>query len=172
MQQSELRAWLEEHHDDAFGWSLSCCDWERALAEDVLQTSYLKVLDGRAVFAGRSSFKTWLFAVIRRTAAEKRRRRMLRRFVPLDRAGDALRSPSGDPEEQATASERSSRLVAGQRTCRRCPSEANAVFRPSRSPSGEEGRPRANPRLHRTGPSPTHPVLPKRPASFRPRREW
>jgi RNA polymerase sigma-70 factor (ECF subfamily) len=40
----------------------------------VLQTSYLKILDGRARFAGRSSFKTYLFGVIRRTASEERRR--------------------------------------------------------------------------------------------------
>lgn len=36
---------------------------------------YLKVLDGRARFEGRSSFKTWLHALIRNTAADERRRR-------------------------------------------------------------------------------------------------
>ena len=40
----------------------------------MLQASYLKVLEGRARFDGRSSFKTFLFGVIRRTAAEQRRR--------------------------------------------------------------------------------------------------
>ena len=51
-----------------------------------MQTSYLKVLDGRAAYAARSSFKTWLFGVIRRTAAEHRRWRGLRRFrsTPLE----------------------------------------------------------------------------------------
>lgn len=44
----------------------------------MLQTSYLKVLDGSARFAGAASFKTFLFAVIRRTAAERRRRELLR----------------------------------------------------------------------------------------------
>ena len=43
----------------------------------MLQASYLKVLDGSARFAGASSFKTFLFAVIRRTAAERRRRELL-----------------------------------------------------------------------------------------------
>jgi DNA-directed RNA polymerase specialized sigma24 family protein len=68
MRENEIRTELEQHHGDAFGWALSCCGWDRPLAEDVLQSTYLKVLDGRAVFAGRSSFKTWLYAVIRRTA--------------------------------------------------------------------------------------------------------
>jgi len=43
------------------------------MAEDVLQSAYLKVLEGKAVFDGRSSFKTWLFAVIRNTALAARR---------------------------------------------------------------------------------------------------
>jgi len=36
------------------------------------------VLDGRAKFEGRSSFRTWFFGVIRRTASEQHRRRWLR----------------------------------------------------------------------------------------------
>ena len=44
----------------------------------MLQASYLKILDGRAEFAGRSSFKTFLFGVIRKTASEARRRRIVR----------------------------------------------------------------------------------------------
>jgi RNA polymerase sigma-70 factor (ECF subfamily) len=71
---------LERHHVDSFAWAVSCCRGDRVEAEDVLQSSYLKVLDGRAVFMGRSSYKTWLFGVIRRTAAEDRRRRILRRL--------------------------------------------------------------------------------------------
>ena len=70
----DLHAELEHHHVAAFGWALSCCAWDRAEAEDVLQTSYLKVLDGRARFEERSSFRTWLFGVVRHTAAEHRRR--------------------------------------------------------------------------------------------------
>ena len=43
----------------------------------MLQASYLKVLEGQARFDERSSFKTFLFGVIRHTAAEQRRRRAL-----------------------------------------------------------------------------------------------
>jgi RNA polymerase sigma-70 factor (ECF subfamily) len=74
MTPTELRAEIERLHTAGFAWALVCCGRDRERAEDVLQTSYLKILDGRARFAGRSSFKTYLFGVIRRTASEERRR--------------------------------------------------------------------------------------------------
>ena len=92
----ELEAELERHHADCHGWALGCCAWDRSAADDVLQTSYLKVLDGRAAFDGRSSFRTGMFAVIRRTAAEQRRRRLLRRLWPLRWGTDGAGEPA-DP---------------------------------------------------------------------------
>jgi len=38
------------------------------MAEDVLHNAYLKILEGKANFGGKSTFKTWLFGVIRKTA--------------------------------------------------------------------------------------------------------
>ncbi|MFQ5436037.1 MAG: RNA polymerase sigma factor [Anaerolineae bacterium] len=71
----ELKVRLETHHQAAFGWALGCCAQDPVEAEDVLQTVYLKILQGRARYEGESEFKTWLFAVIRKTAADARRRR-------------------------------------------------------------------------------------------------
>lgn len=61
---------LELHHHDSWGWALSCCQWQHSVAEDVLQESYLRVLDGRALFRGKSTEKTWFFGVIKRVALE------------------------------------------------------------------------------------------------------
>jgi len=83
MSPADLTAELEHLHAAAFGWALSCCGWDRTAAEDVLQASYLKLLDGRARFDGRSSFRTFVFGVIARTAREARRRSALRRWLPL-----------------------------------------------------------------------------------------
>jgi len=85
MEDTELRRQLETCHRQSFSWALQCCGHDRSRADDVLQIAYLKVLDGRARFDARSSFITWLFAVIRRTAADEWRRHVLRltRHSPL-----------------------------------------------------------------------------------------
>jgi RNA polymerase sigma factor (sigma-70 family) len=108
----DLRCALEQHHAASFGWALACCARNRVEAEDVLQASYLKVLEGRARFDGRSSVKTWLFGVIRRTAIEERRRRLLRLRVHESQAAQApftLDLTDTDPIDDA---QRLSELIA------------------------------------------------------------
>jgi RNA polymerase sigma-70 factor (ECF subfamily) len=70
-----LEGEIEALHPAGYSWALACCRWQRQEAEDVLQAAYLKVLDGRARYDGRSSVKTWLFGVIHKTAVDGRRRR-------------------------------------------------------------------------------------------------
>jgi RNA polymerase sigma factor (sigma-70 family) len=89
MSPEALELELAHLHPAAFGWAIACCAGDRSGAEDALQASYLKILDGRARFDGRASFRTWLFAVVRNTAAELRRRAALRRLLPLAALGDA-----------------------------------------------------------------------------------
>jgi len=82
MEISELKAELEKLHPASFGWALSCCHRKAAEAEEVLQTVYLKILQGKAVYRGESKLQTWLFAVIRKTAISERRKQWLRTLVP------------------------------------------------------------------------------------------
>ena len=77
---SGLRNALEAHHLESYGWALSCCRRRPDEAENVLQLVYVKVLSGKAVFDGKSSFKTWLFAVIRKTAAHEHRMELWQRL--------------------------------------------------------------------------------------------
>lgn len=86
MDNAELMSLLESHHRDSYGWALNCCSRNPGQAESVLQTVYLMILQGKAGFDGKSAFKTWLFAVIRKTAAGNRRRRILRnlRLIRFD----------------------------------------------------------------------------------------
>jgi DNA-directed RNA polymerase specialized sigma24 family protein len=87
MDDVELKRELERAHADCFGWAMACCQRDRDDAEEVLQTVYLTVLDGRARYDGRSSFRTWLFGVIRLTAASERRKAWLRGLLLEREAG-------------------------------------------------------------------------------------
>src|ERR1700687_6061962 len=103
---SELNAELEKHHRSSFGWAMSCCGRDRAQAEDVLQTVYLQILEGKARYRGEASFKTWLFAVIRNTAAGERRKSLLRQLKLIARREHSL-EPVGAVDEQERRVERS-----------------------------------------------------------------
>ena len=93
MELSELRAQLEKLHTASFGWALSCCRQNHADAEEVLQTGYLKILQGKARYDGHSKLQTWLFAVIRNTAVTERRKALLRSVgsvSPVERKSDVV----------------------------------------------------------------------------------
>lgn len=64
---------LEQLHDQCFSWALTCTRGHRSEAEDVLQMTYLAIMEGRARFDGQSSLKTWMFAVIRNQARSRSR---------------------------------------------------------------------------------------------------
>ncbi len=77
-----------------------------AVAEEVVQETWIGVLEGIDRFAGRSSFKTWLFRILT-NQAKRRGRREARSisFSVLSRAADGTQSvvdperflPPGDP---------------------------------------------------------------------------
>lgn len=100
---AELRRELAARHTDAYAWALACCRQHRSDAEDVLHSAYEKVLDGRARFDRHSSFKTWLFGVIRLTAADQRRRHVLRNLLAGRWVAEAAQddaAPAADAEAE------------------------------------------------------------------------
>lgn len=120
MDRAELERQLQAFHATSFAWAMACCDRDRSDAEDVLQTVYVKVLDGKARYGGRAAFRTWLFAVIRKTAAGQRRFRRLR-FWPQFNGSSA--------EEEMIHSERAAALLRGlKRLARRQREVLELVF--------------------------------------------
>ena len=99
-----LAAALKQHHEVAWAWAMACCRRDRDAAHDVLHDAYLAVLQGRARYLGRSSFKTWLFGVIRVCAQAARRRRMVLSLI-LDPIADLsqLAAPPVEPALLATS---------------------------------------------------------------------
>src|SRR5438552_5532755 len=114
MEIAELKAELETLHSASFGWALSCCRRDRGEAEDVLQTVYLKILEGKARFGGEASFRTWLFAVIRKTAAGEHRNRLLRK-LRFAVSPEQVRETGSAADGPATALERSETQIRFQR---------------------------------------------------------
>lgn len=104
---AELKSELEKLHSASFGWALSCCRRDHAEAEEVLQTVYLKILQGKAHYRGESSLKTWLFAVIRKTAIGEYRKKLVRGLVFLsgsEKPADVV-SPTDGPSRMFEKSE-------------------------------------------------------------------
>ena len=99
MNSEELREQLERYHAESYGWARCCCRQDPDEAENVLQAAYLKIFEHKAIFDGRSAFRTWLFAVIRNTAAERRRRRLLEK-LRLIRYHQTATRPSQPPQAE------------------------------------------------------------------------
>ena len=92
---------LQRLHPASYAWSLSCCRRNRDEAEEVLQDVYVKILEGKARFDGRSSLKTWLVAVIRRTAAARARRRLVRDLLLAKWARERVEAASSEYSDTA-----------------------------------------------------------------------
>jgi len=104
-ERDELEARLEELHDASFGWACVCCGSNETEAEDVLQTTYMKVISGKARYEKKSTFRTWLFGVIRLTAYEHQRRTRAQRGhlerLAIDMQGSGHIQETHDPAEKA-----------------------------------------------------------------------
>jgi RNA polymerase sigma factor (sigma-70 family) len=115
MEKDELDSELGKLHADSYGWALACCGRDREEAEEVLQNAYLKVFTGKAQFDGRSSLRTWLFGVIRRTAAEERRRNIVRRVRAAAYAVIAPSEIGAEAETTFDIAQRHERLLSALR---------------------------------------------------------
>ena len=75
-------------HTKSYAWAVQNCQFDEEMAKDVLQESYMKVLEKHHSFQAHASFKTWLFTIIRNTALDflrkKGRRLKLVGRVPVD----------------------------------------------------------------------------------------
>jgi len=130
LKHSALEEEIERLHPASFAWAMACCRWSQSDAEEVLQMAYSKVLEGRARFGGRATVKTWLFGVIRNTAADHRRRRLLEALL-LQRWLSRRETPVAPPlaDEQLAQERRRMRILdAFKRLARRQREVLDLVF--------------------------------------------
>jgi len=111
MQEENLRKIMERNHRLAFGWALQCCNGNRDEAADILQSVYVQILDkGANSFRGDSSFKTWLFSIIRNNA-NRRRIKLSRRLKKIQDLILAPSNPETDSESRYIANEFRSQVL-------------------------------------------------------------
>jgi RNA polymerase sigma-70 factor, ECF subfamily len=113
----------EEHFE--FVWrSLRLLGVAPELLEDVTQDVFSVVARRLDRFEGRSSVRTWLFAILQRVAANQRRVQV-RKLHPLEPLGEALAADEPSPHSQAEAA-RAVRIVEAH--CASLAPEQCAVF--------------------------------------------
>ncbi|MCC6215997.1 MAG: sigma-70 family RNA polymerase sigma factor [Polyangiaceae bacterium] len=87
---------IDRHHGSLLRFALGFVR-SRAVAEEVVQETWLAVLDGLGSFEGRSSFKTWLFRILANRAKTRGAREQ--RSVPFSAFADPAEpdAPAVDP---------------------------------------------------------------------------
>jgi RNA polymerase sigma factor (sigma-70 family) len=113
MEGEHLARELASLHAASWGWALACCGRDAAVASDVLQQAYWKVLEGKARWDARASLKTWFFSVIRLTSMEQRRS-ILRWWRGA--AGPAPQQQGAEGDVPASSSEKPDRAAAHKQT--------------------------------------------------------
>ena len=88
------RSALEAIHSQVYGWALSRCDFDHAVAEDLMQQAYVELLSGSARFDKKSTLKTFVFSVVQNLARSRFRRitsrlRLIRQY-PQEELTDAI----------------------------------------------------------------------------------
>jgi RNA polymerase sigma-70 factor (ECF subfamily) len=78
--------------------------------DDLVQETFIRAFRAVGRFRGQCQFRTWLLTIGGNVLRDAGRRWARHKVVPLD---DALRSPLGDPHEEAVARETETRLGAG-----------------------------------------------------------
>lgn len=98
------------HHAGLFRWALALARGDAWEAEEIVQSCYVEVIEGRADLARADDPRAFLFGVARRVAASRRRRRSIfGRILRLDFGKIDRPAPLPDPEESAVAGERAVR---------------------------------------------------------------
>ncbi|MEN0045941.1 MAG: RNA polymerase sigma factor [Bacteroidota bacterium] len=94
---------LERLHESSYAWALRCCYENRETAEEVLQNTYLKILEGKAKFKGTSTFKTWLFSIIRFTAIDYFRTQRRKRKIVFKPQHESILEEQEDSTEEISS---------------------------------------------------------------------
>ncbi|MBB2947962.1 sigma-70 family RNA polymerase sigma factor [Actinoplanes sp. CA-015351] len=98
-------------------WRFTAALIDPGTADDLTQETYLRAFRALDTFAGRSSVRTWLLGIARRTCADHLRSVVRRRRLDARLAAQAVTElPSPDPAHRLTSADLLGRLSDERRT--------------------------------------------------------
>ena len=106
----QAAAELVRRHARALAGFLAGAGAPEADLDDLVQETFIRAFRAVGKFRGQCMFRTWLLTIGSNVLKDAGRRWARYKLVPLD---EALRTPDGDPYEQAVAGEVDGRLTAG-----------------------------------------------------------
>ena len=80
--------WLDNYGDDLFAWAYHRTG-KRALAEDLVQETFLSALKSMKNFRGDSNEKTWLFSILRNKIVDHYRKAFVKYEMEASRLGSS-----------------------------------------------------------------------------------
>jgi RNA polymerase sigma-70 factor, ECF subfamily len=94
------------HHAGLYRWALALSGREPSEAMEIVQTTYLEVLEGRADLSRARDPRAFLFGVARRVAASRRRRGgVIGRLLGKVKEQETVAPPAPTPETEVALSE-------------------------------------------------------------------
>ncbi|KOS69270.1 RNA polymerase sigma factor SigX [Lysinibacillus contaminans] len=119
MNDSVFHRLYDAYHQDVFQFLIYLVK-NRMLAEDLSHEVYVRVLRSYDQFTGKSSEKTWLFAIAKNVAIDHFRKQTVRQKHSLDYFDwetEQLRSSTPSPEESLLLSDEFLQLEAALENC-------------------------------------------------------
>src|SRR2546426_701582 len=106
----QAAAELVRRHARALARFLAGAGAPEADLDDLVQETFIRAFRAVGKFRGQCQFRTWLLTIGGNVLKDAGRRRARHKVVPLE---DTLRTPDGDPYEQAVAGGGGGRLGGG-----------------------------------------------------------
>lgn len=112
---ADLAMLVERHHSPLLGYLYRMTGGDRALAEDLVQETFVRVIKSIGQYRHPRPFKAWLYAIATNIARDHYKRADVRRTTALAEYNMFGVDPIGEWEDAALAGEQSRRMIASVR---------------------------------------------------------
>jgi RNA polymerase sigma-70 factor (ECF subfamily) len=108
----DLAALVERHHSPLLGYLYRMTGGDRALAEDLVQEAFLRVLRSIGQYRHGRPFKPWLYAIATNLARDHYKRAEMRYTVDTRLDKEMTHGPDARPEDRLVADQEAQQVAA------------------------------------------------------------